>query len=139
MLMLFIWILGTATASDCQSPREISSESIQVAWISRSGKRVAGRSYLEVVRTGDLRTWLDKNGRDPLRLLRGLGDGVRRLRGGRRRRGGRPGHQREQDARHDGGHRRPGPASRGRSRCHGMPPVPARAPGEGCRRRAGQN
>lgn len=73
MLTFFVWFLGAAMAAECQSPRDISTESIQVAWVSRSRKRVAGRSYLEVVRTGELRTWLDKNSRDPLRLFRGLG------------------------------------------------------------------
>jgi hypothetical protein len=73
MLILLAWLVGFAWAGDCQSPREVSEESLQVAWISRTGKQVAGRSYLEVVRTGDLRAWLERNGREPLRLLRGLG------------------------------------------------------------------
>jgi hypothetical protein len=74
MLMLLTFVLS-ATAADpvCQSPRRLTEESLQVAWISRTDKQVWSNSYVEVVRTGDLRTWLDRNGRDTLRLLRGLG------------------------------------------------------------------
>jgi len=72
MLILFTWLVGMATAGECQEPRSVS-ESLQVAWISRTSKRVGGNATLEVVRTGDHRSWLEKNGREPLRLLRGLG------------------------------------------------------------------
>jgi len=73
MLMLLCWLLSPAMADECQSPRKVTEESMQVAWISRTGKQVWDNTYLEVVRTGELRTWLERNGRDTLRLLRGLG------------------------------------------------------------------
>jgi hypothetical protein len=74
MLMLFAWLVGAAAAADqCQSTRTVSEESLQVAWISRTDKQVWSNTYVEVVRTGDLRTWLSRNGTDTVRLLRGLG------------------------------------------------------------------
>ena len=74
MLMFFAMLLGVAAADEtCQSPRSITEQSLQVAWISPTDKQVWDGTYMEVVRTGDLRTWLDRNGRDTLRLLRGLG------------------------------------------------------------------
>ena len=74
MLMFFAIVLGLAAADDaCQSPRNLTEPSLQVAWISRTDKQVWDNTYMEVVRTADLRTWLDRNGRDKLRLLRGLG------------------------------------------------------------------
>ena len=72
--MIFAMLLGLASAQDaCQSTRTITEDSLQVAWISRTDKQVWDKTYIEVVRTGDLRSWLDRNGRDTLRLLRGLG------------------------------------------------------------------
>jgi hypothetical protein len=44
-----------------------------VVWLSKLEKSVRGGSWLEVVRLADLKSLIKERGREPLRLLQGLG------------------------------------------------------------------
>ncbi len=71
MLAVLLWV-GMAHAQTCESVASVP-DSLQVAWVSRVGKQVSANAAIEVVRTGDLRAWVKAQGKDQLRLLRGLG------------------------------------------------------------------
>jgi hypothetical protein len=66
-----------AAAQACGALTDVPAAT-QVAWISRSGKRVRSAKTLEVVRVSDLRAWIRENGADEARLLQGLGMAPRR-------------------------------------------------------------
>jgi hypothetical protein len=48
-------------------------ESLQVAWVSPARKRVGAGTDIQVVRVGDLRSWVRQNNADQLRVLQAMG------------------------------------------------------------------
>jgi hypothetical protein len=73
-MTLFLWsLLSLAFAQDTCAPLAEIPESLQVAWVSRAGKQIGANAHVEVVRVGDLRALIQKNGKDKQRLLRSLG------------------------------------------------------------------
>ncbi len=83
MTSLFALLVSLFAPAQAQSCGELAPlpAATQVAWISRSGRRVWGRSELEVVRVTDLRAWLRDHPADSGRLVQALGMAPRR--GGR--------------------------------------------------------
>ncbi len=65
-------LLSSAEAAECETVAPLP-QAIQVAWVSPVRRRVGVRGYIEVVRVSDIRAFAAENGRDPIRLLQGLG------------------------------------------------------------------
>ncbi len=65
-------LLATALADECAAPNPVSG-SLQVAWISPVRSRTRAKKPLQVVRVGDLRSWVQDHDADQTRLLQGMG------------------------------------------------------------------
>lgn len=63
-------VAGDAAA--CGPLSELQGDT-QVAWLSPVNKTVRSGAWLEVVRVSDLRSWIEAQGADQLRLLQGMG------------------------------------------------------------------
>ena len=72
MIAAFLIMLSVAFGQTCEDPKSLP-ESMQVAWISPASKTVGMNGWIEAVRVADLRAWIRDNGKDKVRLLRGLG------------------------------------------------------------------
>lgn len=73
-----LWMLMLAGAALADEPPECESlvavpGSFQVAWISPVRKGARSSTQLQVVRVGDLRSWVNQYGADQTRLLQGMG------------------------------------------------------------------
>ena len=72
MITTLLLLMSVAFGQACEDPESLP-ESLQVAWISPASKTVGMNGWIEAVRVSDLRAWIRDNGKDKVRLLRGLG------------------------------------------------------------------
>ena len=72
MITALFLMISVAFGQTCEDPKSLP-ESLQVAWISPASKTVGMNGWIEAVRVSDLRAWVRDNGKDKVRLLRGLG------------------------------------------------------------------
>ena len=73
--MWLLWALlawGPARADDACQELSTPPDSLQVAWVSRTRKRVRARSTLSVLRVADLRAFIQQ-GADATRVLQAIG------------------------------------------------------------------
>ncbi len=72
MLLLGLGISAALGAAACE-PLLAVPDTLQVAWVSPIARRARASSRLTVVRSADLRKWVQEQGRDPAAVLQGLG------------------------------------------------------------------
>jgi len=68
-------LLGTllpAPAHACDAVKEVP-DSLQVAWVSRTGAAAGNNTWLEVVQLGELRSLIERSHRDATTVLRAIG------------------------------------------------------------------
>ncbi len=71
-MLWMMMLIGVALADECEAPVAVPG-TFQVAWISPVRKGARASTELQVVRVGDLRSWVNQHGADQTRLLQGMG------------------------------------------------------------------
>lgn len=72
-LVTLLAAVGLAAAQDGCTDRAPLPPAVQVAWVSPVRKRVRAGTSLSVVRVAELRSWIQQEDADPVRVLQHLG------------------------------------------------------------------